>query len=139
MKQFFTLLLACALIFLYSCDAKLSLIWQIQNKTKKQIRIIIHYHNVDRIYSKTDTITPPYWELSPNERFGIGTYHAIGFPWETKRKLFKNSPNPPGLYNFQILVGDSAMNIDCNRDKWSYRRRTSTFKIKNSTFPKPKR
>jgi len=120
-KKVFTLLTIGISLMLYSCDAYLSMPYDIKNETGEIIKLNVKYFPIGRYEYVEDTII----ELIPNSNLTIGYGEAIGFPWETK-KIFKKNP---GVENFELLIEDSINHINKSDENWKYMDGKSIYKI----------
>lgn len=123
---FRTAILITGQFFLCSCDALLTLTYEVQNDTKNNIKLKVeHYPIRCGVYGNTtDTII----ELKPKEWIRVGCVKDIGFPFETKQ-IYKKRP---AVHNFKIIKGDSVIIVNSEDTQWKYKRKTSRFKISNS-------
>ncbi len=115
------LILALLSLFLYSCDAVLSLEYIVCNQSDHPFRLKIHDYQVRRFHFIEDTTIV----LNSREEIRIASKEKIGFPWETK-KIFKKYP---GVDNFEVIINDSVFSIDKGPDKWKYKNGKSYFYI----------
>ena len=114
------------LVLCTSCDAMLTMIYSVKNKTKNEIQLIVPNLpiNNNNLYfgEKKDS----FLILLPNQEIIVGSNFKIDFPWARKNIYRKH----PGICGIQRIDQQNIVKLGCSKKEWKYWKGVSTLRIK---------
>jgi len=115
-----------AFFALTSCDARVHMLYSVENKTKKDIYLYIPGFPADSSFGDYGKTIDTVLRLKPNENVVVGHGSKLDFPWGAKNIYREN----PGRCGIERVDSDSTIRFGCTKEEWKYKRKTSTLIIK---------
>ena len=114
------------LVLCTSCDAKLTMIYSVKNKTKNEIQLFVPNLPINNSNLYFGEKKDSFLILLPNQEIIVGSNFKIDFPWARKNIYRKH----PGICGIQRIDQQNIVKLGCSKKEWKYWKGVSTLRIK---------